>query len=93
MLGCAFALSFLFNVLAVLVFFFGCFGILSRSSLSSVELATIPLIEVQHSGNSRSSNKIAIVQLRDRCRMFVRAGVFRPEGAVGLNVFLKYRKN
>jgi protease IV len=62
-LGCAFALSFLFNVLAVLVFVFGCFGLLFRSGLGSAETSTIPLTEVQHSGNALSKNKIAIVKL------------------------------
>jgi protease-4 len=57
-LGCAFALSFLFNVLAVLVFVFGCFGLLFRSELSAT-----PVTEVHFSGNSTSKNKVAIVQL------------------------------
>jgi protease-4 len=62
-LGCAFALSFMFNVLAALVLIFGCLGFLYRSPLGPSELATSPLIEVQHSGNATSKNKVAVVQL------------------------------
>jgi protease-4 len=47
----------------VLVFLFGCFGLLFRSGLGSADLATTPLTEIQFSGKATSKNKIAIVRL------------------------------
>jgi protease-4 len=59
-LGCAFALSFLGNILAIVLVGVLCAGLLYKSGDSTIDK---PLPEKYHSGSRTSSDKIAIVRL------------------------------
>jgi protease-4 len=62
MLGCAFTLSLLFNIVAVGLFLFGCLGLFMRWNLT--ESSTVPLSETHYAGDKTAADKIAIVRLQ-----------------------------
>jgi protease-4 len=61
MLGCAFALSFLLNVVAAIVLLVMCVALVSRGGLTDDGLTSVP--EKHFSGSRSATNKIAIVSL------------------------------
>jgi protease-4 len=61
LLGCAFAFSLLFNVLAVLLVVLGCMGVAFQGL--STDISHTPLTEHLHSGSSSGKDKVAIISL------------------------------